>query len=225
MFFKDYEHLSPNINDNAFLITEKFKKFLRKGTKEQLQDRLKKKEARLKPVQDRVDALQSIVMRPKPSPDDPVLGQAGLMLPYEQEREYGHLRDISKIKEKLREKITEDFFSEEWLAEAGYRKAMRNPKRTDREVLRQHHKEVSARDRARAASEKIKPAMDAGDVIGAGVARSDYRMEKGTEEAHQANIENLAKNVGSNFWGMMQDAIPTVQAGMARERSNKRKNK
>jgi hypothetical protein len=107
MFFKDdFNHLSPNANDNFFILNEKFKKFLRKGSKEQLQARLEKKEKRLKPVEERVKALQSIVTRTKQSPDDPVLGQAGLMLPYEQEvREYGHLRDIQKIKEKLAEQM------------------------------------------------------------------------------------------------------------------------
>jgi hypothetical protein len=222
MFFKDdFNHLSPNINDNSFLITEKFKKALRSKNKEQIKKELAKKERRLDTVEAEKQKLVDIVYQPKPNPNDPRLGAAGFNLIGEVEKEKGHLRDIKKLKDALRENL----MFEEWLLnEAGYRKAIRSKDkgRIEKEATKQHYKEVKARERAREASTKIKPAMDAGDTIGANVARADYRMELGTEEAHGANIENLAKAAGTNFWTMMQDIIPDVHIGMAKERANSR---
>jgi hypothetical protein len=106
MFFKDdFTHLSPNLNDNFFMLNEKLQKYLRGGTKKQLEKKLEKKNARLDAVEAEKAKLVKLAYPQRVDPNDPVVGTAGFNLIGVVEQEKGHLRDIKKIKEKLAEQM------------------------------------------------------------------------------------------------------------------------
>jgi len=109
MFFKDdFNHLSPNFIDNSFLLTEKFKKFLRKGSEEQVRDRLEKKKARLDKVKAEKAKLVKLSYPQRIDPNDPVVGTAGALLSGVDEVERAHLRDIDLMNKKLDQLLTKD---------------------------------------------------------------------------------------------------------------------
>jgi hypothetical protein len=106
MFFKDdFNHLSPNANDNFFILNEKLQKYLRGGTKQQIEDRLAKKKARLDKVEAEKEKLVKLSYPQKVDPNDPVVGAAGFNLIGVAEQEKGHLRDIKRLKAKLAEQM------------------------------------------------------------------------------------------------------------------------
>lgn len=105
MFFNDFQHLSPNINDNLYILTEKFKKELRRGDKDRLEKLLAKKEKRLDALEAKNQRLRELSYPAKIDPNDPVVGTAGGMLDWESKKELAHLRDIKKIKAALREQM------------------------------------------------------------------------------------------------------------------------
>jgi len=106
MFFKDdFNHLSPNIRDNHYLLIEKFKKELRRGDKGRLEKLLAKKEKRLDALEAKNKRLRELSYPAKIDPNDPVVGTAGGMLDWESKKELSHLRDINKIKAALREQM------------------------------------------------------------------------------------------------------------------------
>lgn len=105
MFFNDFQHLSPNVNDNRFILAEKFKKHLRKGDKSRLEELLAKKEERLDKLEAKNKRLRELSYPAKVDPNDPVVGTAGGMLDWESKKELAHLRDIAKIKAALKEQM------------------------------------------------------------------------------------------------------------------------